>query len=360
MLITRISGVNVLVGSEVQNESSLTFVCSPGDIISSNSAPDTLVDGTGCTVMPGLIDCRFGSDATDDAPLEHTTYGLTTVIDSSTSCAKSQAMRIVASDDPGLPSYIASGSAIGSDNDTLVSLFDRSAVQIVLTPDEAQTLVEAKIVSGQSDFIKIVVDQPGLEADIISRAVQETHRHGKLAIAYASQTKAYRVAVDLGFDHISPVPIDGEIEADVIDDIVRLGIGIIPALSYLEKAMPLWKRNAPNDDFSFAVAAVRALDAAGARLCAGSSANHLNTVPLPFGKGLHDEMRLLAKVGLSNAKIIRAATSEPATLFGLLDRGVVGSGLRADLILVEGNPLEDLEFLSKIRSVWIRGVPCTK
>jgi alpha-D-ribose 1-methylphosphonate 5-triphosphate diphosphatase PhnM len=53
---------------------------------------------------------------------------------------------------------------------------------------------------------------------------------------------------------------------------------------------------------------------------------------------------------------LRAATSTPARRFGLTDRGRIASGLRADLLLVDGDPTKTISDTLSVRMVWRRGV----
>ena len=53
---------------------------------------------------------------------------------------------------------------------------------------------------------------------------------------------------------------------------------------------------------------------------------------------------------------LAAATSAPARAFGLADRGRVAVGLRADLVLVDGDPATDIRTTRRIVAVWKRGV----
>lgn len=53
---------------------------------------------------------------------------------------------------------------------------------------------------------------------------------------------------------------------------------------------------------------------------------------------------------------LAAATSMPARLFGLSDRGRIAPGLRADLLLVEGDPTMDITATRSIVEVWRREV----
>ncbi|HEU5432653.1 MAG TPA: CIA30 family protein, partial [Thermomicrobiales bacterium] len=54
---------------------------------------------------------------------------------------------------------------------------------------------------------------------------------------------------------------------------------------------------------------------------------------------------------------LAAATSVPAARFGLADRGRIAPGLRADLVLVDGDPTTDITKTRSIVAVWKRGVP---
>lgn len=74
------------------------------------------------------------------------------------------------------------------------------------------------------------------------------------------------------------------------------------------------------------------------------------------GYSLHEELKLLVKSGLTPLETIEAATVRPAQYFGLEDElGTVGEGKRADLILLDANPLEDIENTTAIRAVMKNG-----
>ena len=68
------------------------------------------------------------------------------------------------------------------------------------------------------------------------------------------------------------------------------------------------------------------------------------------------EMQLLAGLGMGNAGAIAAATSLAADTLRLKGRGTIEVGAYADLILVDGNPLEDLSVLEQPRMVVQDGV----
>ena len=76
---------------------------------------------------------------------------------------------------------------------------------------------------------------------------------------------------------------------------------------------------------------------------------------ISHGSSLHHELELLVEAGLTNVDAVRAATSRPARYFGLPDRGVIEPGRRADLVLIDGDPLRDITVIRSIRHVWCGG-----
>ncbi|GAB3743404.1 amidohydrolase family protein [Microlunatus parietis] len=75
------------------------------------------------------------------------------------------------------------------------------------------------------------------------------------------------------------------------------------------------------------------------------------------GFSLHGELAALVDAGLSPAAALTAATAAPADAYGLADRGRLQPGLRADLLLVDGDPTADITATREISGVWKGGVP---
>jgi len=96
---------------------------------------------------------------------------------------------------------------------------------------------------------------------------------------------------------------------------------------------------------------VRIMKAAGVRILAGTDAPNLGS----HGVSVHGEMQLLTQAGLSPAEALTAATLSPAQAFKLSDRGQIKPGARADLVLVEGNPLQDIELTRAIVRIFKNG-----
>lgn len=97
----------------------------------------------------------------------------------------------------------------------------------------------------------------------------------------------------------------------------------------------------------------RKLHEAGALILLGTDAPNPFVVP---GFSIHDELQNLIDAGFTPYEAIKSGTYDAARFFCALDTfGVIDVGRRADLILVEGNPLDDIKNLKRLTGVMVRG-----
>ncbi len=92
---------------------------------------------------------------------------------------------------------------------------------------------------------------------------------------------------------------------------------------------------------------------AGVTLIAGTDAGIFINLP---GRSMTRELELLVQSGLSPYEALQAATVTPSMVFGLEDRGMIVPGLRADLMLVSGDPLSDISSVEFPTAVMANGV----
>jgi imidazolonepropionase-like amidohydrolase len=249
--------------------------------------------------------------------------------------------------------------------------------------EQAQALVDERIAHG-SDYIKIMYDNgprfAAMPKDIMAAIVKAAHRRGKLVIVHAFSPQGILDVIDAGADGLAHVPIVKLPEPQFRDALKAHRVFAITTLGFTDFFFgaqrlasrlpedpsiapylgPLWPRalhapawNSP-EHISYAdnEAALRTLHDAGVPLLAGTDAS--NT--MPAGALLHTELELVVKAGLSATEALADATSVPARVFGLADRGRIAPGLRADLLLVRGDPTRNIRATRDIVDIWKRGV----
>jgi hypothetical protein len=98
---------------------------------------------------------------------------------------------------------------------------------------------------------------------------------------------------------------------------------------------------------------VRDMNSAGVNILAGTDSAAPNVFP---GFSLHESLADLVRAGLTPMQALQAATSAPAEFLGLsAQQGIIKEGKRADLVLLDANPLDDIHNTEKISAVVLNG-----
>jgi imidazolonepropionase-like amidohydrolase len=99
--------------------------------------------------------------------------------------------------------------------------------------------------------------------------------------------------------------------------------------------------------------AVGDMHAAGIPIMAGTDSTAPNLVP---GFSLHDSIADLVQAGLTPMQALQSATSRPAEFLNrATEQGTIAPGQRADLVLLDANPLADIHNTQKIQAVFLKG-----
>jgi len=311
-----------------------------------------VIDGEGGVLLPGLIDAHVHLH--DRHTLEQLAgFGVTTAFDMA--CAPPElvdSLRAV----PGLTDIRSAGTpavAPGSLHSRIPGTGQRG---LIGGPDQAARFVADRIAEG-SDYIKIIVGNPGLSHDqaTLDALTAAAREHNKLTVAHASSYLAVQLAQRARVNVLTHVPLDQALDEAAAATAIADGRILIPTLAMMEGVVA--QSAPPGADYAAARQSVTVMYRAGVPILAGTDANAAAGLPaaISHGTSLHHELELLVDAGLSTVDALRAATSRPAHYFGLADRGVIEPGRRADLVLIAGNPLHDITATRSIRRIWCGG-----
>ncbi|WP_327002946.1 amidohydrolase family protein [Dactylosporangium sp. NBC_01737] len=335
------------------------------DRIGSDASGAMAVDGAGAVLLPGLTDAHLHLGGR--SALERLVrFGVTTALDMANAPPEFiDSMRGIR----GLTDIRSAGTAAlapGSVHSHIPEIGERGLVR---TAGEAERFVTERFAEG-SNYLKILIDLPGPSPDraTIDALVATAHRLERLVVAHALSYEAAEVAQAAGVDALTHTPLDRPLDRTAADRMAAAGRTLIPTLVMMEaltapstspQMLAQWAM--PGASYDSARASVAAAYSAGVPILAGTDTNTdaESAGNYSFGDSLHHELELLVDAGLSNVDALRAATVLPAACFGLTDRGVIAPGRRADLILVDGDPLHDIRAVRSISRVWCGGVEHT-
>ena len=321
---------------------------------------DEIIDGGGKTLLPGFIDTHIHIDSRDNC-VQAVKYGVTTLIDQM--CENTALIDSLIEPDEAIASvrsvYMPVQSQAGP---LLVEALGVDAV-FAATQDDVHRIIDEQLAKG-AIFIKMILDVPPittgmLSDELIEETVRYAHEKGKKVSAHCTTVEAYKRAAKYGVDILNHVPKDTPLPQDVFKTIKANALVVIPTMIMEEGIIRNLKKQRPNcsDDFSFVVGSVRRMHAAGVKILVGTDSNHTNAMCyLKHGESLHRELELLNEAGLSNVDILRGTTVDAAKELGLLDRGSIVPGKRADLVLVDGDPTKDISVCRNIQRVWVKGI----
>ncbi len=350
-LKTALTNVRVFDGNQLLDPGTVII---DGRAIGTDPAGASVIDGDGAVALPGLIDAHIHLSGRQSLQ-QLAGYGVTTALDMGTwPVSLVESLRGV----EGLTDIRSPGTSAVAPGSLHSRIPGFPADGQVVDPDDANRYVAERVAEG-SDYIKVIVEDPGFDQPTFDALVGAAHRHGKLSVAHAASFSAIAMALEAEVDVITHSPLDKALDDTAVARFVAARRISVPTLTMMEGTVEQSHR--PGDDYAQARATVTALYRAGVPILAGTDANDAKGVPanISHGESLHHELELLVDAGLSPVDALRAATSLPARYFRLPDRGVIKPGRRADLVLVDGDPTDDISATRRIQRIWCAGFEYT-
>ncbi len=379
-----------------------------------------IVDGSGKTLLPGFIDTHVHMIGSGEAPwqsypidVEHNLHGwlysgVTTVFDLGgfPGMTGDWQQSVQTGETLGPNIYRAGYNVTAKGSHPIpiakelapfpINLMVASVLPQIKNAEEAKTFV-ASMMEENVDFIKAVVDDipsgsPKMNRDTLSALVEESHANGLKILVHISHAEDAVMAAEVGADALTHGVIRDELSVEQAKIIADANVPVIYTLSGWQALALMiegkYEVSAINYDISpagllrgvelesgkaFAKTPVAAdmatqtlkgrqywrqniinLRDAGVIFLVGTDS------PLPGvypGGSYHDEMASLVEAGIAPAQILLGATSRAAKW---LDKdsefGTIEVGKQADLVLIDGNPLEDILRTTQIEMVIKSGV----
>lgn len=246
-----------------------------------------------------------------------------------------------------------------------------------LEADTRQELLKAVrgLAKAGVDFVKVCATggnmtagsngaAPQYTAAELALLVEDAHRLGLPVAAHALGTPGIRNAVEAGVDfieHCTWLGSDGGVDYDesIVELLVRKQLHVGFTFSGVNRSLlpasglALREGRRALEELQEKVATYRRMMAAGVQPLVSSDGGVRLT---PFGEFASSLAVLVIGCGCSPLQAIAAATSVPAQALGLgRDLGTIEEGKIADLLVVEGDPAEDVRALSRVKAVYQSG-----
>ena len=177
-----------------------------------------------------------------------------------------------------------------------------------------------------------------LPREVMETIIEESHRHGLRVTAHTFEEEGVISVVEAGVDSLEHgVVAKTPVSEPVVEMLREAGVFYIPTLQVFRAAEARER----------AMANLKQLSEAGVRIVLGT-----DTVgDTPAGSNTISEAERMVEAGMSPAQVIQAATRDAAEHLGRGDDlGTLEAGKLADLIIVEGDPLQNI---SVLRTPWM-------
>lgn len=310
-----------------------------------------IINVSGATVLPGFINAHVHSGFNRTNLETWAQAGVTMVRDLAGPSAF--ALRDELSGDPGCARLVAAGPMVSVPGGYPAVPWGSPYMLPVVSPEDARQKV-GQLLNAGADIVKLAIECgenfglsiPSLSPLEASAAVQTAHERGTVVSAHVLVSSDLARALDAGVDDIAHMVVDSLPDA-LIAAMIRDSVFWIPTLE-------LWK----NVGYGFgdvAIGNLRKFVQAGGRVVLGTDYDGYDR-PFQLGMPIR-EMEWMLEAGMSAMQVIVAGTRNAARVCNRqTDLGTLEVGKIADILVVTGDPLEDIHALADVRLVIRNGV----
>jgi len=353
------------------------------------------VDLTGKTVMPAIVDAhthlgwaiiktnQIGKDTyTKENLIDHLRriayYGVAATQNMGTDPGDVP-FEVRAMPVPGAALFRAAGRGMGAPNAGPGAEYWKPVAYGITTEADARKAVQELAVK-KVDLVKFWVDDRDgtvqkLSPPLYKAIIDEAHKHNLRAVAHifylADAKELLRSGID-GFMHdVRDKDVDDEFmqlikarpnvfvtpnlpDRDLTADDVKLMSETVPA-SEVKRESDAWAARKPEavkkarDFYELQARNLRKLNAAGVRIALGTDSG------TSVGWTVHQELTDLVAAGMTPSQVITAATKTAAEVVRIDSLGTIAPGKSADFIVLDANPLDNINNTRRIAKVYIRG-----
>ncbi|WP_299768097.1 amidohydrolase family protein [uncultured Dokdonia sp.] len=224
-------------------------------------------------------------------------------------------------------------------------------------PEDAKQWIADRVEAGV-DHIKIIVEpwKTTISHEIAKALIEEAHANDKVAVVHISKEEdAYKVLSN-GADGLVHIWTDIDMPQEHLDDLVKnKDFFVIPTILTNVLVQPLYFGK--TEEETAAVEAkllkeVKRLYDAGIPILAGTDPPNAE---INMGTDLYKELIFFSKAGIPAIDVLKSATSLPATKFNIGKTGFIKEGYVADMLLLSKSPLDTIDHISSIETIWKAG-----
>jgi imidazolonepropionase-like amidohydrolase len=208
-----------------------------------------------------------------------------------------------------------------------------------------------KLFTGSAASPTLVVPMP---LAVVRAATIEAHRHGRLVLAHPTNNDGLKAALEGGVDVLAhTTPDGGPWEPRLPEQMKRARLALIPTLKLwtFELARKGADPASSQRFLSVAIAQLRAYSERGGEILFGTDVGYMTEYDPT------DEYLYMQRAGMSFHQILAALTTAPAKRFGVSEQttGRLERGMDADVVVLEGDPAQDIRALARVRYALRRG-----